>query len=289
MMIFVLAYNASDFNILNPVVGELARRGHYIFTEFSAFPGFCKAHGPKALVLVSDILAFEHAEGLYAAKLAKWNNVPVISIQHGVPFGENRFGSDRFMRYHAADHFCVWGEEWMPYFEPRGEKHITGNPALDNVNIRVKENRALLAPQINDRIGNDYMVSLSIQQRADVFIKAARDQDFSGKWIIRPHPADWKFAERMEQHYRITDTLDGELQDSGDVAIGEELKRCKLVVGMSTVIMEAYAYGCDIAPVYMDNWPRDYAKRPADLYGTWPLDGKASARVAEIVEGAVRG
>lgn len=287
-MIFVLAYNSSDYNILQPVTNELAKRGHYIFTDLYAISGFCNAHGPKALVLVSDILAFEHAEGLYAAKTAKWSNVPVISMQHGVPFGESRFGADSFMRYHAADHFCVWGDEWMPYFNPKGVKHITGNPALDYIQPGKKENVALLVPQINDRVGSQFMVSLPMAKRANVFIEKARNTGFKGKWYVRPHPADWKFPERMEQHERITRALKGELQPAADFSVGDALSQARLVVGMSTVIMEAYAYGCDIVPVHMDNWPDDFEERLPDIYGTWPLDGKASARVADVVEGAIR-
>lgn len=284
-LIFIFSYQHSDVGLLQPVANELARRGHNIMSDHSGYHAFLSSHGQKALLMVSDYATFEHAEGQSAVKQARWKNVPSFSIQHGIPF--SKMDNRTTIGTHTAAHTFFWGEHWIDYFL-YNDSIVTGNPALDialhydfaTAFHRVRQITtgpvALLCPQFEQNLTNKALEWQTIDERRDTFIEAAHEQDFPGTWLVRPHPSALKRPDHLQAAQEIATELGGLLQSPDDgVPLYDLLATCDLVCGMSTVLYEALAFRCEIAPVGMDALHNNFD----DLF-----DGMASWRIASEIE-----
>ena len=291
-LIFALAYQHHDRKILEPVATEIVNRGHVLMTDFASYAGFVAAIGPKALILSAEFLTFGHAEGLYAVKMAYWarnGKVPSIAIMHGIPFGETPVST--------SDVFCTWGHYWNDYVKS-DMVVVTGNPAMDVIADYDRESavknvreiygdapKAMLTPALTPDPHNATLRDMPIDQRVDMYIEEAKKTGFDGLWLVRPHPADPKYPKRMEMHETIRKRLGGVIQSPAeDLKLYDILCDIELALGTSTVVFEAFAFGAEAVPVLLHNWPADYKDHPQDFLYPYPLDGKASSRVADVVE-----
>jgi len=273
-LVFVLAYQHSDSAILTPVARELLRRGHTVISDSTGWQAFVMGNGPRALMLVADFYTIEHARGMMATEEARFSGIGSVSVQHGVPFGTSDNAPNGVART-TADVYCLWDAEFSKWFRSPAQE-VTGNPAFDAIRgVATKDGReALLCPQLNGHIRNRRMMAMTMGERADMYIKIARRAG-GYVWTVRPHPSDWKFKDRTEQHYRIAAELDGQLQAPNGPPLYDLLPGYELVCGTSTVVYEAAAFGCKTIPVGFDFPP--------------PIvDGQASKRVADIVERVMR-
>ena len=79
------------------------------------FTAFLTSQGPRALVQVADFFHYEHAEGMYTTKLARYNGIPSFGLQHGFPAGFH--DADGPKGQSTSDYYCLWGEYWSDWFD----------------------------------------------------------------------------------------------------------------------------------------------------------------------------
>lgn len=276
-LIFVYGYQHHDTALLQPVANELGRRGHNLMGDPADYYAFLKSYGRKALLLVADLQTNGHVEGRAAVKLARQNGIKSMSIQHGCPAAFPNAGDPPTKT--SADVYCLWGDFWKAHFDSPSQV-VTGNPSLDNVRQNTMKDRVLLCPAFRPDAKHDVLASMDEEERADFYIVLARDIGYTG-WIIRPHPSDWKYPERMKQYKRMVEMLDGELSKR---PLEEDLSDSWLVAGTSTVLIEALAYGCEIRPILMDYLPEIIYDEILTYDLLYDLDGKAHERIADEVE-----
>ena len=297
MLAFFNMYQHHDERLLLPVAQELHDRGHTIMGSLSNFDAFLSATGPRALVQVADFMHYEHSEGMACTKRARYNGVPSFGLQHGFPAGFHDKGGPK--GFSTSDYYCLWGPYWSEWFDCMGRLIVTGNPALDIVPEfdrdaaaeRVSKAltyvmpMALMCPQLIAWEHNKFLSSRTLEGRADAFIEQALEIDWEGMWVVRPHPSDEKYSERMEQHQRIAEAIGGVLlPPSVGVNLFDLLSYAKIVVGMSTVLLEGVAFGAQAYPIGVEYLPDDM-NNPDMLVEV----GSAAANMADLIEDVVNG
>lgn len=297
MIIFLNAYQHHDPALLQPIANEAARRGWHVMGGLENFWAFVNIAGPKAAVQAAEFETWNHADGQFVTKTCHWRNIPTVGIQHGFPAGFHDRAATAYRGQSTSDVYCLWGEWWRDWFDAR-DYVVTGAPQLDGVESLSMFDRSLisdkldelyqldpqtrlglLCPQLQAYPGNDWLMSRTIEQRADEFIALTERVPFGGIWLVRPHPSDFKFDDRMEQHQRIVDAIGGVLQRPGEASLPEVLPAVDVVAGMSTVLLEGIAYGADAFPIGVDYLPDDMHD-PRLLLRT----DRAAANICDVIE-----
>lgn len=281
-LVFAFAYQHHDTNLLQPVLQELVDRGHNVMGQPQNLYAFLGSIGPRALILVADLFTEGHIRGRSAVQLARQHAVGSVSIQHGCPAAFPN--PDDLPTDTAADTYCLWGPYWKEWFVSR-KQVVTGNPTMDVVKgySLEKNGTALLVPCFREDARHEGLQWMDLSERTDYYIRKAQGCGFDGKWIVRPHPSDWKHADRQEAYAQICDALQGELSLPHQERLYDTLDKAELVVGTSTVVLEGLVFGCEIVPLFMDYLPERYDVE--DLFG--PQDFQAARRVADEVERAM--
>lgn len=281
-LIFVLAYQHHDESLISPVVAELVKRKHNIMWGWEAWPGFKSSYGKKALLLVSDAVTFGHSEGQAHVKQCRWNRIPSISIQHGIPIEQE-------YHEHCADAFCCWGTQWEYIFS--GVKtFVTGNPAIDYY-LRYQmgrfenpwgERMGLLIPAIRPDADTGDLAELGDDpmKRAQYFIEKAKQSEWDGKWLVRPHPSDTKYKARVEAYQYIVENLPAIYQDPADLSLYDVFSCCDYVLGTSTAVAEGLPFGCTVEMLNMPFIPEPNLQTFFN-----GADGHASERISDLIEG----
>lgn len=273
-LIFIYSYQHHDAALLNPVLERLGAKGHNLMGGPDKYQSFLNSFGPRALLLVADLKTDGHVEGRAAVKLARQNNIKSVSIQHGCPAAFPDKGEPPTET--SADIYCLWGDFWRGFFDSPSQV-VTGNPSLPPLQEYEKEPVSLLCPALRPDAKQSSLRGMDTQQRAEFYVDFAKGLDFDGSWIIRPHPSDWKFAERMAAYDWMAEQLKATLSQE---LLQSDLKKCEITAGTSTVLIEGLVYGCEAYPVFMDYLPEKLDTR--DLLGE--LDGRADIRIANEVE-----
>jgi len=286
-LIYMEIYQHHDPGILSPVLDELIKRNHSIIIRPFGYQAFIESFSKKCIVLVSDVLGFGHAEGMAIVKRGRINNIPSVSFQHGVPVHREK-------HMHTADYLCMWGEAWKDNFIPVfGQQVFIGNPRMDQIynydrdkareriHNKYGEGNALLIPAIRPD-ADTIPVDENAMNRANYFIEQARATGWDGGWIVRPHPADVKYDDRMAAYRHIVETLPAQLNmpNDPDASLYDILATIEYVFGISTVLIEALAFGCKIDTVGMPYLPEDRSIK--NLF--YALDGKAASRAVDLIE-----
>jgi len=271
-LIFAYAYQHHDANLINPVIEILGKRGHNLMSGTERYYTFLNTYGPRALLLVADLYTEGHIEGRFAVNLARRAGIKSLSIQHGCPAAFPDKGEPPTRT--AADFYCLWGDFWQAHFESPAQI-VTGNPSLPPLQEYEKERVALLCPAFRPDAKHSSLRGMDTQERAEFYVKFAKGLKYDGNWIIRPHPSDWKFADRMAAYDWMVDELRASLSRE---PLPDDLKKSELVAGTSTVLIEALVYGCEIKPVFMEYLPEIYDEQLINF------DGRAAERIANEVE-----
>lgn len=277
-LIYPFAYQHSDWPILRPVCNALVDRGHTIITAPINLARIVSEYGtgPRAILLCADYWHWEHTEGMAAVKLARFKGVPTISIQHGIPWPIAPVTT-------TADLFCLWSDFWRPLFRSN-ETTITGNPALDGLadyeptTAAPEYPFAVLFSQLN-HLPPEYQ-HLTPEDVAAETIQRVRDTGYDGTWLVRPHPSDIKYPERMELHGQVCAAIGGEMNvPADDLPLYDLLYYAEAAAGASTATLEAWAFGCEPFPLFLDSrfWPTSLDDALANR-------GRAASAAADVVE-----
>ena len=295
MIIFINAYQHHDPAILQPIANEAARRNWHAISGLEHLPAFMEMSGRKAAVQVADFLHIEHAPGQYLAKQCRDRGIPTVAIQHGFPLGFHDRDAYRHVGTSSSDVYCLWGEYWREWFNAK-RFAVTGAPQWD-IAKRIDRDKVrellqanytegldvpmgLLCPQVRDYPGNEWLMSRTMEERADEFIELARGISFEGLWIVRSHPSDEKFPDRMAQHERIAAAIGGVLQTPTDWPLYRVLPGVEVTAGMSTVLLEGMTFGAKPYPIGVEYLPDNMqAMYPQLLTNV----GGAAAAVCDVV------